>query len=272
MNNLCFPESGKSCAACCGLYNVPNGRREALHARLSEHTERFGRFGRRPTDLVRYETETRERERIVPLDEIIHVCEFVGFVDAEHRRPGCLLHPFSPGNDGIDLRGMCHYGRLACTTFYCSAFSELGEKERIVLDEIIDDWHLWGLAAVDLDFVRALFGVVESTVGPIEIRDYSVKTAVGTVLRKLVSWKANPPGPCPSAQRRSLYYHKGVDHPDAANRAYWADVFVRRIVAGMGDAVSSEAVRDALARELKVLEDLRRPRRTGECRIANEYQ
>ncbi len=159
--NLCRPDGRKSCAACCGLYNVPDGTRSTLMARLEGRTHAFGTVVRDPDAIAEFAAQVSERERVTPLDPVIHVCEFVGFVDSHWRSPGCLLHPSAPGNRGIDLRGLCHYGSMACKGFFCPATEQLEAYQTAILVELIDDWQLYGLVVTDVDYVKSVFRLVE---------------------------------------------------------------------------------------------------------------
>lgn len=41
-----------------------------------------------------------------------HHCPFLGMIEDESRRVGCLLHPLAHGNYGIDWRGLSYYGGM----------------------------------------------------------------------------------------------------------------------------------------------------------------
>ena len=49
--HLCQPDPGKSCGACCGLYNHADSSRGPLVERLRARTRRFRGAGRSPEDL-----------------------------------------------------------------------------------------------------------------------------------------------------------------------------------------------------------------------------
>ena len=95
------------------------------------------------------------------LDAAIHVCEFTGFLDADRKIVGCLLHPSAPGNGGVDLRGLCYYGSMACKSFFCPSWSEVPASQRRILLDVLDDWHLYGLVMTDPGFIRSLFRLLE---------------------------------------------------------------------------------------------------------------
>ncbi|MFH1115297.1 MAG: hypothetical protein V1792_15410 [Pseudomonadota bacterium] len=187
--NLCRPDTNKSCAACCGLYNVSDGTRPTLHEKLADRTDRFQEVKRTPDALSGFECEVRAREKTPPHDEAIHVCEFTGFVDAERRSVGCMLHPSAPGNEGIDLRGMCHYGSMACKSFYCPAWNELSLVRAQIITETVPDWHLYGLVITDADFVCSLFELLEERLdAPVDQTFVKCEPARSAFL-EMLKWK-----------------------------------------------------------------------------------
>jgi hypothetical protein len=207
--NLCRPDDRKSCAACCGLYNVSEATRPALWKNLQTRTILFRQTERSAGALQKYEGFIRESGTVYPLDDDIHVCEFTGFLDEAFRIVGCMLHPTSPRNRGIDLRGLCHYGSMACKAFYCPAWEETDLRHRGILVDAIDDWHLYGLVITDVDFVRSLFGLIEERLGePVESERLSSGSAL-EIFRQMLSWKDSWPFDHSSSLRRSRYYFKG---------------------------------------------------------------
>ncbi len=187
--NLCSPDGKKSCAACCGLYNVRDGTRDSLLTKLEHRTRLFAKTDRSIAEIIKFESSVRESEAEKPLNEAIHVCEFVGFVDEHRRTPGCLLHPTAPGNQGIDLRGLCHYGSLACKTFYCPAWHELDPVHLRTILQLIDDWHLYGLVVNDLDFIASVFGLVQARIPTPLSAHQDLPLPAANVLRQMLAWK-----------------------------------------------------------------------------------
>lgn len=207
--NLCQPDDEKSCAACCGLYNVPDGTRPALQDKLERHTILFQNTVRSADGIDAYRERIRREEADAPLDEVIHVCEFTGFLDPFHRIVGCQLHPASPGNGGLDLRGLCHYGSMACKAFYCPAWTEIPERYRGLLVRLINDWHLYGLVVTDVDFVTSLFGLLESRTGLTMGDELCLSMHATEILASMISWKNTWPFGASSPRRRSRYHFKG---------------------------------------------------------------
>ncbi len=204
--NLCRPDNQKSCAACCGLYNVPDGTRPTLFRRLQTRTRAFGSCLRSPESLLEYQSRIRSEEAVTPLDPGIHVCEFVGFIDADRRIVGCLLHPSSPGNDGVDLRGLCHYGRMACNMFFCPAWEKLEPGRKAILVQAVKDWHLYGLVINDLDFLDALFGLMEIVVGGPPESARLASSPASQIFEEMLRWKDAWPFKGACSVRRSRYY------------------------------------------------------------------
>ena len=57
--NLCRPDDQKSCAACCGLYNIPIATRPALWKNLETRTILFRQTERSVEALEKYEALIR---------------------------------------------------------------------------------------------------------------------------------------------------------------------------------------------------------------------
>jgi hypothetical protein len=208
--NVCRPDSRKSCAACCGLYNVPDATRPTLQAKLERRTKAFRDVERSPAAIEGYQLWVRSREAETPLEEVIHVCEFVGFLDPLHRIVGCQLHPTAPGNNGLDLRGLCYYGSMACKSFFCPAWEEIPPRFRDLVCLLVDDWHVYGLIVTDVDFVRALIALLENRVGA-ELDPAILQSSLaGALLTRMLSWKDSWPFGSNAPLRRNRYYFKGT--------------------------------------------------------------
>jgi len=206
--NLCRPDSFKSCAACCGLYNVPDGRCDVLKASILERTKTFMDVPRTVGALICYGDYVRDKFDLSPLDPEIHVCEYTGFVDEIYLNIGCMLHPDAPGNNGVDLRGLCYYGSVACKTFYCPASEDLSGNPFHTVKNLIKDWHLYGLVATDINYVSALLGLIELSLDKKLDTDIVLRPGPSEMLLKLLAWKGAWPYGMGSKKRRSAYYLK----------------------------------------------------------------
>jgi hypothetical protein len=190
---LCQPDDRKSCAWCCGLYNVRDSGKEHLVRRLRRRTRNFARTARDAEAIVGYGQETKAEERLQLLDPDFYSCEFTGFLDANETRVGCLLNPMSHGNDSTDWRGLSFHGGSACGGFLCRAFRELSPVEREVVLATIDDWYLYGLIISDVDFVKAVMRLVELALGRSLTPEQGLSPPVLEAIYELFRWKVDPP-------------------------------------------------------------------------------
>jgi len=162
---LCQPDNRKGCAWCCGLYNVRESGRGELTCRLRRRTERFSRAPRTVDGVLRYAGETKGEERLELVDPKFYSCEFVGFLNGDETRVGCLLNPQSPGNGGVDWRGLSFHGGAACSGFFCRACRELTEGEQEIIIGTVDDWCLYGCLLSDVDYIKSAFRSVGEALG-----------------------------------------------------------------------------------------------------------
>ena len=159
---LCQPDSRKSCAACCGLFNWHDHTRPALKTILELQTELFFAL-ENFDDFDSYRQKRNHNLTNTKLFETIYNCEFLGFIDREHKRVGCLLHPEVTGR--TDLRNHCFYGAKICSEHFCPSFSCLTTPEQMAVVQSVDDWYLYGLVITDIDLVKEFFKHVENTIG-----------------------------------------------------------------------------------------------------------
>ncbi len=215
---ICHPDEGKSCACCCGLYHIPDARKPVLAELLERRTGVFALTPRTADAIAAYKVTIHDEERIEPLDPVIHFCEFIGFLDADHKRVGCMLHPTAAGSKGVDYRGLCHYGGMACKAFYCPACYDIPPRFVETLTRLVDDWYLWGLVATDVDFSVALLTLLERRLS----RELTFETleVCGAVplAQALLKWKDAWPPAGGSVLRTSRYFHKPTITPEADDR------------------------------------------------------
>lgn len=163
--HLCQPETQKSCGWCCGLYNVRDASKEALIPKLRARTEEFAKVERSVAAIQYFSEKITGEEQSQFLDEEFHSCEFVGFLDSDETRVGCMLHPLARGNKSIDYRGLSFHGAMACQGFFCRSYRELSGAEKRVILGTIRDWHLYGLVISDADYVKSFFSLTEERLG-----------------------------------------------------------------------------------------------------------
>ena len=159
---LCQPDPSKSCGACCGLYNWEDHSRGTLTPLLEKRTGLFFAAGQDPEVFQR--AVARELSPSNPkLLETIYNCEFLGFLDEEKRRVGCLLHPSV--NQGRDLRDQCFYGAEICAGHLCPSHTSLTRAEQKSVLAALEDWYLYGLVITDIDLVKEFFHHVQTRLG-----------------------------------------------------------------------------------------------------------
>ena len=180
--SLCQPDSRKSCGACCGLYNYRGGNRQNLELRLRRRTETFRSLRPASVEVAKaFANRVRSAEDGRKLLETIYNCEFLGFVDDDLRRVGCLLHPEQ--NQGRDLRSCSFYGAELCAGHLCLSHQKLTDEEKICVVGSIDDWYLYGICVTDIDLCKSFFRFASERLGgqpgvSVLQRD-SVRRAVG---------------------------------------------------------------------------------------------
>ena len=190
---LCQPDNRKGCAWCCGLYNVRESGRADLVRRLGRRTERFSLVPRTVDGILQYGGETKIDERLELVDPNFYSCEFVGFLNRDETRVGCLLNPGSPGNGGVDWRGLSFHGGAACSGFFCRAFRVLTEGEQKIIIGILDDWYLYGSLLSDIDYIKRVFRFVEESFGRPLDPEWTHQPDARSVLLQFYRWKIEPP-------------------------------------------------------------------------------
>ncbi len=192
--HLCQPDSAKSCAACCGIYNFKDNGRRAVSRRLLRNTvllEKRGRaFGAERVALHSQRWRSRDNGETKRFSTIFN-CEFVGFLDAGRRRVGCLLHPVIRG--GLDLRDCSFYGKDLCDGHFCPSYLSLTEGEQAFVVETLDDWYLYGLVITDIDLVKGVYQHVSDRLGYAVHRDRLRHPTVRSTLQVFWQWKETWP-------------------------------------------------------------------------------
>lgn len=154
--------SHASCGACCGLYNVEDHSRDALTAELWRRTRALARVEKE--EAAFRAAAARLAQGAAPsLFPSVRNCMLLGFLDEAGTRIGCLAHPLSTG--GVDLRAAGVYDVLTCEAFLCPSHAWLTEEEAGLVELGAAGWHLYGLTATDVPFLRACLGAVAARTG-----------------------------------------------------------------------------------------------------------
>ena len=142
-------------------------------------------------DLDRYRHLCESSPANPKLLETIYNCEFLGFIDSEHRRVGCFLHPLSWG--GADRRGDSFYGAELCAEHLCPSFMCLTPVEQQAVLAALDDWYLYGIVITDIDLVKEFLREAQARLGeslrPDRLGDFRVRAALRDFFRLKESWK-----------------------------------------------------------------------------------
>lgn len=208
--HLCQPDASKSCGACCGLYNYADSTRESLTRRLRKRTEYFSETVQEPEDIVTFSRMVTMQEEQSKLYEVIYCCEYLGFLDGEERRVGCLLHPLQ--RDGVDLREMSFYGKELCDGHLCPSYHYLSRMEKQALIHIIDDWYLYGLCVTDIDLVKSYFRIISEALGEMPHPEKWNDDILREIALRFFSLKVSWPYRSPATNRFGKYYFDGSQY------------------------------------------------------------
>jgi len=209
--HLCQPDKTKSCAACCGIYNYVENTRASLVNRFNYRTNLFSKVRRLEITIDDYRDIIRHRENSKRIYKTIYTCEFVGFLNENRTRVGCMLHPAS--NNNKDLREISFYGRDICEGHFCPSYQKLTKNEALTVIASLDDWYLYGSVITDIDFVKTFFRIVQDTIGE-EISPDVVQadSSLIEILQKYYALKEMWPHRDTTRPRFGKYYFVGEEY------------------------------------------------------------
>ena len=207
---LCQPDKGKSCGACCGLYNYVDSSRSSLEHRLRERTERFHKIVKSPVDVELYAKETLAAEDFRKRYEVIHCCEYLGFLDKDKKKVGCMLHPEQ--NSGVDLRDCSFYGQELCAGHLCPSHYFIPQSLSQILIKIIDDWYLYGLVLTDIDLVVQYFRLIADRIGAELKPEVFDNENLKNIALEYFGWKLDWPFRSLETNRLGKYYFDGSQY------------------------------------------------------------
>ena len=175
-------------------------------------TRLFKRYPPNPEGLSAYRQRAQMLHHSPPLSREIYRCDFLGFVDEEERRVGCLLHPSLWGED---LRDVSPYGRKLCAEHLCLSHTYLSEAEKGVVIRVLDDWYLYGLVITDLDFVRESLRILADGIGH-AVKPQHLEPTLRDALRRFFSFKEHWPFKDSRPRLGKYWFSEGeyrLDHP-----------------------------------------------------------
>ncbi len=212
--HLCQPDSRKSCAACCGIYNFIENERDAVAARLSRNRDAVsGEEGCTEEAIAAHSRRFRPEDngRAKRFAGVFN-CEFAGFLDAACLKVGCLLHPQGPC--GRDLRDRSFYGRELCDGHYCLSYHYLSAAEQRLVVDSVDDWYLYGLTITDIDLVKGWYALLSERAGealkPERLGDAGLKRAARRLFALKLDWPFRPGG----TDRFGKYLFRGESYEE----------------------------------------------------------
>ncbi len=208
--HLCQPDAQKSCGACCGLYNYTDSTKESLVTRLRERADRFLKTVTCPDDLPEFSEMVIISEDQTKRYEGIYCCEYLGFIDADEKKVGCLLHP--DRNGGVDLRDVSFYGKNLCKGHLCPSYHYLTRDEQLALIHITDDWYLYGLCLTDVDLVKSYFRMISEKVFEMPSPDIFKKGVLREVVLRFLSFKISWPYRSHATNRFGKYCFDGSEY------------------------------------------------------------
>lgn len=208
--HLCQPDEGKSCGACCGLYNYAVSTKDSLCRRLRDRTALFRRIVRSEADLPAFSERIRQSEDGTRLYDVIYCCEYLGFLDAGEKRVGCLLHPLQ--NGGRDLRDVSFYGRELCDGHFCPSYHYISREEQKALLIILDDWYLYSLCVTDIDLVKEYFRFISEGAGGMPSPDSFKTPSLKAAALRFFSFKTSWPFRSEAVNRFGKYYFDGSQY------------------------------------------------------------
>jgi len=201
---LCQVSPNVSCGACCGLYNVADPSPQSVEAMLVRRTRWFADVPRTVAGIDAYKARVEGSEPGERPFPDFHHCAFLGMIEDEGRRVGCLLHPLAKGNAGLDWRGLSYYGGMACRTYFCPSVRKLPAPWLAALRSSINHWYLHGLIVTERRLLAAFFQEVERRIGRcIQATDFTIGSRPSRCLEEFaglkIRWpfrRRNAPGVC----------------------------------------------------------------------------
>ena len=207
--HLCQPDTDKSCGACCGLYNYADSTKESLVRRLRNRTRIFRETVRGTADLKVFSDRIKGLESSEKLYEVIHCCEYLGFLNGKEKKVGCLLHPLQ--NKGVDMRDVSFYGKELCDGHFCPSYQFISREEKLAMIRIIDDWYLYGLCITDIDLVKEYFRFISEGIYEVPHPD-RFKGRLRDIALNFFSLKISWPFRSTDTNRFGKYYFDGSQY------------------------------------------------------------
>jgi hypothetical protein len=186
---------------------------------LLERTESFSEVPRETDALLEFGESIMAAEKGMRPYPEFHHCPYIGLVGKKRTRPGCLLHPDSEGNKGIDYRGLSYYGSMTCNIYFCPSYTMLSGKGKRIILGCSPDWYSYGLVITETALVNTfLEGVSDSDNempdGRYTRMDHDFVAAIRDLIDLKISWqyRRQPATPANYFFKDGLYPKKDVEY------------------------------------------------------------
>jgi len=185
-----------SCGACCGIYNFYYTSRKIFFDIIIDRTLRFENVKRDMESILEFgENETKKIDSFgkKPFPDFHH-CPFAGFMDSGCKKPGCLLHPLSEKNQGVDFRGLSYYGGLACSSYFCPTYYNVSAERKFMVRNSLEDSYSYGLVITEDKMINNIFDIAEKKRGkkifPHEVSNEAM-IKLEQILKLKLDWPLN---------------------------------------------------------------------------------
>ncbi len=187
-----------SCAACCGLYNFGDRSKPAMAARLDRRTALVTQAGWDAHALAHARDTLQDEEAPLVLFKAVRTCAFAGWLDANHTRVGCLIHP-ARHPAGSDLRDLGAYqDRAICDGHLCAPHTWLTAVDRAFLAHA-PDWQAYSMAVGESGFGKAVLRWVANARGgevhAANLQRQEAAAPARALLQLLTAWPFVDPDP-----------------------------------------------------------------------------
>ena len=252
--HLCQVNAKVSCAACCGLYNVPDCSFDGLEKMLSDRSRRFAALPRRAEDIIAFGHRAASLQVGNRPWADFHHCPFIGLIGRHRQRVGCLLHPMAEGNDGVDYRGLSYYGGMACRQYFCPSHRELSPVVKTILRQLAGNWYEYGLVVTETALLEAMVSAIEERLdAPLPVRGVldspEASRAMQDVLFLKIRWpyrKDNGKGLCNYFFSDRKYGKEPVDYGAAGRQPIDFDVIFTELTSRFQTADEVQSARQRL--------------------------
>ncbi|NUM41371.1 MAG: hypothetical protein HUU45_07020, partial [Leptospiraceae bacterium] len=140
--NSCF-----SCGACCGFLNLKISKTE-LRNLFKKRTQNFRSlidFKKAHTIAAYRQTMEEKENKIEKFDNTTYNCPFLGYIDQEEKKIGCMIHPVFTKDP--KSQNFSFYGASICQGYNCK------NKERKTVDYWEDFLSNENLNSIDYSLI-----------------------------------------------------------------------------------------------------------------------